>query len=110
MSKIIYNNIIPFKGFVAINICGIIFARKTYKHLSTTTINHEEIHTLQIKELYYIGFYILYVLEWIYKLFKYGNSKDAYYYISFEREAYCNQYNLEYIKNRPKFNFKKYFI
>lgn len=43
--KVIYNNIIPFKGFVAMNICGLLFARNEYKPLSDTTINHESIHT-----------------------------------------------------------------
>ena len=31
MKKIIYNKFIPFKGYVAINLFGIIFARKEYK-------------------------------------------------------------------------------
>lgn len=31
--KIIYNKLIPFKGFIAINLFGIIFVRKEYKKL-----------------------------------------------------------------------------
>lgn len=31
--KVIYNNIIPFRGFTAINLFGFIFARKEYKPL-----------------------------------------------------------------------------
>lgn len=31
MKKIIYNKLIPFKGYVAINLFGIIFARKEYE-------------------------------------------------------------------------------
>lgn len=42
---IIYNNIIPFKGFDAINLFGVIFARKEYGELSDKVINHEKIHT-----------------------------------------------------------------
>lgn len=37
--KIIYNNIIPFPGFAAINLFGVIFARKKYRPLSKTTVN-----------------------------------------------------------------------
>lgn len=43
--KIIYNNIIPFEGYSAMNICGVIFARKRFEPLDDVTINHESIHT-----------------------------------------------------------------
>ena len=46
--KIIYNKIIPFKGFLAINLFGFLFARKK---LTEVNINHEKIHTEQMKEL-----------------------------------------------------------
>ncbi len=84
--KVIYNNIIPFRGFAAINLFGFIFARKECEPLSKQTLNHEAIHTAQMRELLYIGFYIWYVVEWLVKLCIYG--KQAYRNISFEREAY----------------------
>lgn len=43
--KIVYNNIIPFKGFAAINLFGIVFARKSAEPLSAATVRHEAIHT-----------------------------------------------------------------
>ena len=65
MKKIIYNKLIPFKGYVAINLFGIIFARKEYKaqiennyFRKATLLNHELIHTAQYKELLYV-FYLL---------------------------------------------------
>lgn len=106
MAKIIYNKLIPFKGFYAINLFGIIFVRSGLSKISRVTLNHEEIHTAQMKELGYIFFYIIYLVEWIYRL---CTTKDAYYNISFEKEAYDNQWNFEYLKNRKRFNFKKYF-
>lgn len=60
-------------------------------------LNHEAIHTRQMKELAYIFFYIIYVLEWLVRLFKPGN---AYRNISFKQEAYKNESNLEYLDNR----------
>lgn len=72
--KIIYNNIIPFPGFAAINLFGVIFARKKYRPLSETTVNHEAIHTEQMKELLYVGFYLCYLVEWIVRLFMKGNA------------------------------------
>jgi hypothetical protein len=54
-------------------------------------LNHEKIHWQQQKELWYIGFYIQYFVEWIFK--GYGG-------ISFEVEAYANERNLDYLKTR----------
>lgn len=99
--KIIYNKIIPFRGYIAINICGIMFARKEYEPVGKSTIQHEEIHTAQMKELWYIGFYILYLLEWIYRLI--FHTKTAYRGISFEQEAYKNQWRKNYLKYRKPY-------
>ena len=48
--KVIYNKLIPFKPFAAINLFGFVFARKEYKPLYERTLNHERIHTEQMKE------------------------------------------------------------
>lgn len=97
--KIIYNNIIPFKGFLAINLFGVLFVRGTENDINERALNHEMIHTAQMKELWYILFYILYFLEWLYRLTQKGN---AYRNISFEREAYDNEHNLNYLSSRTK--------
>lgn len=102
--KVIYNNIIPFPGFVAINLFGILFARKIYDPLSKFTVNHEAIHTHQMKELGYIFFYILYLIEWVCKIFYYGNLHKAYRNISFEKEAYANDKNLNYLNTRKHYS------
>lgn len=98
--KIIYNEIIPFKGFSAINLFGVLFARKEYEPLSARTIRHEAIHTAQMKELGYIGFYIIYLLEWLYRLV---TTKNAYRSISFEVEAYEHQSDEDYLTHRRRF-------
>lgn len=108
--KIIYNKLIPFKGFWAITILNMIFVRKEYQHLDGTQmhkemVNHESIHFEQEKELGFIFFYILYLLEWLIKLCFYG--KKAYENISFEREAYRNEKNFDYIKNRKRYCWVK---
>lgn len=71
-------------------------------------MNHEAIHTAQMKELLYIFFYLIYGVEWMVRLVQYRNSKEAYYNISFEREAYVNDDNLNYLKTRKGFAFKHY--
>lgn len=103
--KIIYNNIIPFKGYKAINLFGVLFARKGSK-IDESVINHESIHSAQIRELCYILFYVWYFIEWVMKLFVYGS--DAYYNVSFEKEAYINMHNKEYVKNRKHYTFLRY--
>ena len=101
--KIIYNNLIPFKGFQAINLFGVIFARKEYKELPKKVLNHEAIHTAQMKELLYIPFYVLYAIEYLINLIKYQNNDKAYYNISFEREAYRYERQLDYLRERQHF-------
>ena len=51
--KVIYNKLIPFKGFYAVTIIKWIFVRNEYKHLDGLSIynkmiNHESIHEQQI--------------------------------------------------------------
>ena len=104
--KIIYNSLIPIKGFPAINLFGVVFARKEFKELNLRTLNHEAIHTAQMKELLYIGFYIWYLVEWLIKLFRHGR-KGAYRNISFEREAYKYQYNYDYLSRRKHYAWWK---
>ena len=98
--KIVYNKIIPFKGFAAINLLGVLFARKEYKPLSAHTLNHEAIHTAQMKELGYVSFYVIYLFEWLYRLI---TTKNAYRSISFEVEAYANQDAKDYLTTRRSY-------
>ena len=102
--KIIRNNIIPFSGYKAMNLLGVLFVRGNAR-IDDITLNHEKIHTAQIKELWYIFFYLWYVTEWLIRLFMKGN---AYRNISFEREAYNNENDLDYLKRRKRFSFAKY--
>lgn len=102
--KIIYNNIIPFPGYKAINLFGLLFVRKGAV-MSEEDINHESIHTAQMKEMLYIFFYIWYIIEWVIRLFK---KVNAYRNISFEQEAYSNEDNLEYLKDRKHYAWFKH--
>lgn len=103
---IIRNKIIPFgKKYYAINLFGILFAKGPCNKI---VVNHEMIHTAQIKELLYVFFYLAYILEWIYRILQFRKLHEAYLNISFEREAYANQNNLKYLENRRRFSFLKY--
>jgi len=72
-------------------------------------INHERIHLKQQLELLILPFYVLYFLEWLVGIIKYNNMHLAYRNISFEREAYQNEENLNYLKKRSLFSFFRYF-
>jgi len=97
--KIKENKYLPTKGFAAINLFGVVFVRYGTK-LSERTIQHESIHTKQMREMLYIFFYLWYGLEWLFRLAQYRNCMTAYYNISFEREAYANDRQSGYLKAR----------
>lgn len=105
--KVIKNNTIPFGNFAAINLFGFLFVRNGIK-ITDRLLNHEEIHSYQMKEMWYIPFYIWYIIEWSYNLFKYRNITKAYYNIKFEKEAYANEKNYNYLNERRKFAWQSY--
>lgn len=104
--KIIYNRIIPFgRRFYAINLCGVLFAKGP---CDRRMLNHESIHTAQIKELAYVGFYLWYVVEWLVLLLRRRDTFRAYRDISFEREAYANEGDFTYLGRRRRYSFIRY--
>ena len=105
--KVFYNDFIPFKGFKAINLFGILFARNG-STINDVDLTHESIHTKQMKEMLYIPFYVWYAIEWIVRFIGCGDSRLAYRRISFELEAYLNQYDENYLKNRKHFAWFKH--
>ncbi len=71
-------------------------------------INHEKIHLRQQLELLVVFFYIWYVVEYYIWYFKLRNAAQAYRRISFEREAFANESELQYLRTRPFWSFLKY--
>lgn len=76
--------------------------------LNTTLINHERIHLRQQLELLILPFYFWYLIEYLIRLIQYKNVTAAYLNISFEREAYQNDEDLEFLQNRKLFNFLRF--
>lgn len=105
--RVIYNRLIPFKGYKCVNLFGVLLVREGCT-MTATDYNHEAIHTAQMKELLYVPFYLLYVLEWLWHLIRLCDTRAAYRAISFEREAYAHEGEADYLKTRKKFNqYKK---
>lgn len=103
---IINNNIIPFgKSYVAINLFGVVFAKEK---LSESFLLHEKIHTAQLRELLFVGFYIIYIMEWLARLIIYRSLHKAYVSVSFEQEAYRNQHVKNYLAKRKHYAWIRY--
>lgn len=104
------NNVIPFKGFAAVTLWPFVFVRKSYADkVSVKQMEilktHESIHGKQQLEMLIIPFLLWYGIEWIIRLFMGGN---AYRNISFEREAYTNEWNTEYLSKRKFWAWVEY--
>lgn len=84
--------------FQAIAIFPFIFVREESK-TSKVLLNHERIHLRQQLELLIVPSLIWYLIEGVFKDYR---------QISFEREAFANEKDLNYLKTRKWFAFVKY--
>ena len=105
--KIVKNRFIPSRGFSYVNLFGVLFTRRD-KEISDVTLNHELIHTEQMKEMLYVFFYLWYGVEWLVRLIILCDSHKAYRAISFEKEAYANEKNLTYREGRKRYSWLTY--
>jgi hypothetical protein len=96
------------KKYAAMTIWPFIFVKKEIYKLDKLMINHERIHLSQQLELLIIPFFIWYIFEFLIKLIRYKKWDIAYRAISFEKEAYQNESNSQYIENRKPWSFLKY--
>lgn len=108
---IVKNKLFPVKGFGSMTFFNLLLTRKDT--VSQETITHENTHLAQAFDfhLWYFGFiffYVWYILEWILKLPSALFGYRPYYSISFEQEAYRNQKNTNYLKERKHFAWLKY--
>lgn len=63
-------------------------------------INHERIHLKQQLELGLIVFYVWYFAEYLIRLAQYKKHYLAYIHISFEKEAFTHERDLDYLAKR----------
>lgn len=112
--KIIRNNFIPVKGFKAINLFGVLFVRGNAV-ISEKTLRHEHIHTMQMREMLYVPFYLWYGIEYVIRFIGWNfegepcdSYDEPYNRMSFEKEAYGNEHDTEYPKTRKPYSWFKY--
>ena len=97
------------RGYTGLAIFPFVFLKhKSFKR-DFVLLNHERIHLRQQLELLIFPFYILYTLEFLIRLIQYKNRYVAYKNLSFEREAYNNEVNLNYLNQRRYWQFIKYY-
>lgn len=96
------------KDYVGLSLWPFIILKNSSLKNDITLINHERIHLKQQRELLILPFYIFYIFEWLIRCICYFDSYKAYQNISFEREAYANESNLNYVSERKSFTFIKY--
>lgn len=96
-------------GFNGISIFPFVFIKHGALKTNRMFMNHEKIHLRQQLELLIIFFYLWYILEFIFRYFQHKNWDKAYRNISFEREAYANENDLNYLESRPFLRAFKYF-
>lgn len=108
---IIKSNLITKLLSVYIDVCAItlypfIVINEACDH--PVIMNHEKIHLKQQRELWIVPFYTLYIWYWLKARMQGMNSQDAYMSIPFEKEAYANQNNFDYLSDRKKNAWKDY--
>ena len=104
---IVFNDILPFKGYRMMTLFPLIFARNDVK-IRSCDVNHEKIHLCQQAETLVVLFFVWYCVEYLVRLVLYGSHNEAYRNISFEQEAYLNEGNAEYIPSRKLYSWIKY--
>lgn len=107
MFIIVFKYLLP-KGYRGITLFPFIFLLRKEDKRNPELVNHEKIHIRQQLELLVIPFFIWYGIEFLIRLVQFKNWSRAYRNISFEREAYENEKDLDYLKRRPFWQFLKY--
>lgn len=100
---------VPFLPAAGMALFPFILVKTQHLKSNKQIINHENIHLRQQLELLLIPFYILYLLNYLLNLLYYYHHDKAYRNIVFEREAYSNEKNLNYLKERKFWDWLNYF-
>lgn len=94
--------------FRAMTVFPFVLLKNDFDRENKILINHERIHYRQQKELLILPFYIWYFFDFMIKLSRYKDKNMAYMNVVFEKEAYDNENELNYLKSRTFWGFLKY--
>jgi hypothetical protein len=107
MIVLVFKYLIP-KGFRGFTFFPFVFLSDEKDKSDDLLLNHERIHIRQQLELLVIPFFLWYIVEFLIRLIQFRDRRKAYYNISFEREAYAKEKDLNYLKKRPFFGYIKH--
>lgn len=107
MIIIVFPKILP-RNVRAIALFPFILLKNRNDKQNAELINHEKIHLRQQKELLVIFFYLWYIVEYFIHYIRLNDSNLAYLSICFEKEAYFNQDDLGYLRNRKLWEFIRF--
>lgn len=82
----------------------IFFKEKDFSE-SLVLINHEQIHLQQQLELLILPFYTWYIFEYGFYRLTGKKHQEAYRSICFEKEAYQNEHDMNYLKTRKRWSY-----
>lgn len=97
---VIVSNYFTPKGFRGLTLFPFVFLKDENDKQNAVLMNHERIHIQQQLELLILPFFVMYGFEFLIRLMQHKNVNRAYKSISFEREAYTNEKDLHYLKQR----------
>ncbi len=99
---------IPFLPIAGMALFPFILIKKINYKEQQHFIYHEKIHLVQQIEMLLVGFYVIYLLNYLVNLFIYRNHEKAYLNIVFEKEAYTMDSDLSYLKRRKFWGWIKF--
>ena len=99
---------LPPEDVKATTVLVVIFVRYV-GDLDSKELRHEQIHVQQCWELGVIGYPVVFLALALWLRFKNrGDAATAYYDHPFEQEAYMGMYQLNYLKTRPMWGWRRY--
>lgn len=107
MFLIVTKYLIP-KGYRGLAVYPFVFVKQALDKKNEVFVNHERIHLRQQLELLVVPFFLWYFLEFLVRLIQYKEMDLAYRNISFEREAYAKEKDIDYLNNRFLWRFLEY--
>ncbi len=96
------------KGYIGITVFPFVFIKHRFLKENTVFLNHERIHLRQQLEMLVIPFFIWYGVEFVVRYIHYKNWILAYRNISFEREAYAKEKEVDYLSSRTLWAFFRF--
>ncbi len=107
MFVIVAKYLIP-KGFSGLTLFPFVILKEKRDVLNRVIMQHEKIHIRQQVEFLVLPFFIWYGMEYLIRILQYKHKHLAYRNISFEREAYANESQKDFLQKRQFWNFLNY--